>query len=406
MTSVMQGMKVIDCTQWIVGPRAGAFLAYLGADVIHVERRGVGDGIRGLVRIMGRDTSLQGVNLGFEDCNIGKRDIALDLQKQKGKEILYKLVETADVFLTNLRPGAVSKLGLDYATLSQLNPRLIYTSSSAFGLKGPDRDAGAWDGVAQARSGLMWYNRDQKGRPHVVPGSMADQVTGVIIALGILSALLARERHGMGQEVTTSMLAALIYLFRGGYMGASLRGAREERKPERELGKRAGNPIYNTYRCKDGKWMLLGLQDSETYWPAFCKAAGIVELEKDPRFMDMFKREENNVELISILEKVFATKTLDEWSKICKENDFNFSPCQTFREVLTDVHALANEYIVEVDHPVFGKVKSAGHPFHLSKSPGSLANAAPQYGQHTEEVILELGYTWDDIADLRNEEVI
>lgn len=405
MTSVMQGMKVVDCTQWIAGPRAGAFLAYLGADVIHVERRGLGDAYRGIVRMMGRDFELQGVHLGFESVNNGKRDIALDLQKQKGKQILYELVETADVFLTNLRPKAVSKLGLDYATLSQLNPRLIYASSSAFGLKGPDRDAGAWDGVAQARSGLTWYNRDQNDRPNVIPGAAADQITGIVIALSILSALLARERHGIGQEVNASMLGALIHLYQREYMGASLRGAREEQK-ERELGERAGNPIYNTYRCKDGKWMLLGLQDSETYWSPFCKAAGIAELEKDPRFVDMYKREENNVELISILEEVFATKTLDEWSKICKENDFNFAPCQTFREVLTDVNALANEYIVEIDHPVFGKVKSAGHPFHLSKTPGTVANAAPQYGEHTEEVLLELGYTWDDITDLRNEEVI
>lgn len=171
MTSVMQGMKVVDCTQWIAGPRAGAFLAYLGADVIHVERRGLGDAYRGIVRMMGRDFELQGVHLGFESVNNGKRDIALDLQKQKGKQILYELVETADVFLTNLRPKAVSKLGLDYATLSQLNPRLIYASSSAFGLKGPDRDAGAWDGVAQARSGLTWYNRDQNDRPNVMPGA-------------------------------------------------------------------------------------------------------------------------------------------------------------------------------------------------------------------------------------------
>ena len=127
---------------------------------------------------------------------------------------------------------------------------------------------------------------------------------------------------------------------------------------------------------------------------------------KDPRFVDVYKREENNVELISILETVFATKTLDEWSKICKENDFNFAPCQTSREVLTDVHAQANEYIVEIDHSVFGKIQSEGHPFRLSETPGTVANAAPQCGQHTEEVLLELGHTWDDITDLSNEEVI
>ena len=406
MTSVMQGMKVVDCTQWLVGPRASAFLAYLGADVIYVERRGFGDPFRGLRWYSGHDLELQGVHLGFEEVNRGKRDISLDLQKQKGKQILYKLVETADVFLTNLRPKAVSKLGLDYATLSQLNPKLIYTSSSAFGLKGPDRDAGAWDGVAQSRSGWAWENRDRNGRPNVLPWSMAEQVTGMVIVQSILAALLARERHGIGQEVNASMLGALIHLYQGGYMGASLGGDRKEQEPESDVGKEAGNPIYNTYRCKDGKWMLLGLQDSETYWPPFCKAAGIAELEKDPRFVDMYKRLENNVELISILEVVFATKTLDEWSKICKENDFNFAPCQTFREVLSDVMALANEYIVEIDHPVWGKVKSAGHPFHLSKTPGTVANAAPQYGQHTEEVLLELGYTWDDITDFRDEEVI
>ena len=406
MTSVMEGMKVVDCTQWLVGPRASAFLAYLGADVIHVERRGTGDGYRGLIRIMGHDLLYQGVHLGFEEANMGKRDIALDLQKQQGKEILYKLVETADVFLTNLRPKAVDKLGLDYATLSQINPKLVYTSSSAFGLKGPDRDAGAWDGVAQSRSGLAWYNRDRNGRPDVIPGSIADQLTGIVIAQAILSALLARERHGIGQEVNVSMLGALIHFFKGSYMGASLGGASKELELERELGKNAGNPIYNTYQCEDGKWMLLGLQDSETFWAPFCKAAGIEELEKDPKFVDMYKREENNVELISILEKVFASKTLDEWSKICKENDFNFAPCQTFRDVLTDVHALENEYIVEIDHPVFGKLQSEGHPFHLNETPGTVANTAPQYGQHTEEVLLELGYSWDDITDLRNEEVI
>ena len=388
MAAILEGIKVLDCTIWVVGPRAGSFLVYLGADVVHIERRGMGDPKRGLLRIMGQNAiTPQGVHTGFLADNIGKRSLALDLSKQKGKELLYRLVNQADVFLTNMRPTAVRKLGLDYATLSKYNSKLIYASSNGFGQKGPDRDVGAYDGVAQARGGMTWANRDIEGRPIVVPGSMADQMAGVLLALGIMSALLAREKFDVGQELSMSQLSAIIHFLGADVARASLMGIEREK----EVGKKAGNPIYNTYRCKDGKWMLLGLQDSEAYWGPFCKAAGIPELEKNPRFVDMYKREENNSELIPVIEKVFATKTLAEWTKICKENDFNFAPCQTFLDVVNDVQALENEYIIDIDHPVLGRVKFPGHPFHLSKTPGTVGNVEPQVGQHTEEILIEAG---------------
>ncbi len=403
MTAILNGIKVIECTQWVAGPRAGALLAYLGANVIHVEPRG-GEPKRGLQRIMGESViTSRGLSASFEYCNRGKKSITLDLAKPEGRDVFRRMIEGADVFMTNFRTQAINKLKLDYDTLSKWNPKLVYSSSTSFGTKGPDAAVGAFDGMGQARSGWMWINRDiGDGRPNVVGGSMADQLTGMMQAFGIVSALLAREKFGFGQEVSNSMLAAAIYFLEQDINQASFLGT----EFKRELGKEAHNPLYNSYQCKDGRWLILGIMALDAWWSRFCRATGMPELENDSRFNSQARREENRVLLVSIIEKQFATKTLAEWSKICKKNDFNFAPCQRPGEVLEDPQALANECIVEAEHPVHGKVRLVGHPLHFSKTPGVLHASAPECGQHTEEVLLELGYSWDEIADLRRREVI
>ena len=403
MNKILEGIRVVECAEFINGPAAASLLAYLGAEVIKIEQPGVGDGMRGPTSWYGISLKLPGGRSApFEYLNRNKRDVAIDLKKEKGKELLYKLIEKSDVFLTNLRPRAITKLGLDYGTVSRYNPKLIYASSSAFGRKGPDADSGAFDWVIHARSGLMTTCGPGGDEPALATPGLADHMSAWVLSYGIIAALLARERFGIGQEVTTSMLGAVIPLEDWVISLTSLLGA-EFGRQERV---KASNPIYNWYKCKDGRWLLLGLYEGDRQWPAFCKGTDIPELEKDPRFDDAAKREANCAELVSILDKLFATRTLEEWSTILRAKDLLFSPCQTISDLLSDPNVLENEYIVSVNHPTLGKVKFVGHPIQFSKTPGVVGVIAPEHGQHTEEVLLELGYTWENISELREEGVI
>jgi len=404
MALPLEGIRCLEWGIWHHGVAAGAMLGDLGAEVIKIEEPGRGDPGRGMDTLFGVPLSLPGGrNAFFEASHRNKKSITIDLKKPAGREVVYRLVRNVDVFYTNFRKSLARRLGLDYETLSRYNPRLIYAHASTYGPKGPDSEKRGFDWAGQARSGLMTVTGEPDMPPLPVGGGPIDQMGSITLAYGILVALLARERLGIGQEVHTSMLGSGMWLQYINVTSYLLRG----REMSRHSRRRAPNPLGNYYRCADGKWLALLEVQSDRFWGDFCKALGIEELKDDPRFKDVKARRQNREELIAILDRIFATRTREEWLKIFEGYDFAYCPVNTISDLASDPQVLENEYIVDFEYPDLGKVKVMGLPVSLSRTPGRVRSPAPHLGQHTEEVLLEVGgYTWEEIARLREEGVI
>lgn len=406
MTGPLEGIRVLECGGYLSAPSAGYMLGDLGAEVIKIEDRVKGDPVRGMSSTFGRGMIMpDGTNILFETANRNKKSITLDLRKEKGKELLYRLVAVSDVFCTNYSLSAIDDLDIGYQTLKKYNPKLVYGMATGYGALGPEREKRAFDTIAQARSGIMGTVGEADGPPLQIAGAIFDQVTGTLLVNGILAALAARDRQGIGQEVEVSLLGSGIHMQAYNINVALLRG-RPMPRPSRQTLK---NPLANHYECADGKWLLLAEPQSDRFWHGFCLALGIENLEKDAKFATAKNRRENFLQLATTLEKVFKTKTRDEWISILqtKGGGIAFSPVLELTELASDPQVLANEYITDVDHPTLGKIKIIGIPIKFSETPAQIQNCAPNFGQHTEEVLMNiLGYTWDEIGKLKDEEVI
>ncbi len=395
----LNGYVVLDWGAWQAGPAAGMMLGDLGADVIKIENRGSGDPSRGLepgfdIRYKTARTCY------FEIINRNKRGISLDLAKPEGREILYGLAKKADAFITNFRPHVVERYGMSYEVLSKINPKLVYAMVTGFGPKGPDADKRSYDSIGQARSGLM-RQCDPDG-PRYVIGGVGDSVPALIAACGVLTGLLAREKTGRGQRIDVSQLSSLMYIqlcglamdLIGGYPIAP----RGHRNPQ--------NALVNAYKCKDGKWMFACNMEGDKHWPNLCKALNIPEAEHDPRFDTNLKRAANG-ELVDLLDSVFITRDRDEWLDILWKHDLVFDKVNDYKDLLEDVQVRANDYLPTFEHPVYGPTIYPPIPIQLSETPGALRKAAPEFGQHTEEVLMDfLGLDWEDIGKLKDREVI
>ena len=406
----LSGIKVIDWTLWQFGPVAAMMLGDLGADVIKVEAL-TGEQGRAMFTLSGIDRSLPGGrNSYFEANQRNKRSIALDLKQPEGVDVVRNLVSESDIFLQNYRKGVAERLGLGYEDLKLVNDKIIYGSGSGYGPEGPDAYKPALDTVGQARSGLMYATGSDGDDPYPIQGVVADQIGGIMLSWGILAALYARQATGVGQRVDASHLGSSIWLQGLGVSMSMLtahKPASETNltaKPSRD---KAYNPISNYYRCKDGRWLMLANLEADRYWPTFSRAVGIEGLAKDKKFIDTVSRAKNNRELIKLLDEVFASKTYKEWDDILSSaGDFIYAPVQQLMELWDDPQVQANKYIVETDHPTLGKVKLANHPIQYSETPSSIRRVAPEIGEHTEEILLEVGYSWDDISNLQDKGVI
>jgi CoA:oxalate CoA-transferase len=363
MNLPLEGVRVLDMTIWQQGPVATQMLADMGAEVI-----------------------------------------TIDLTKDKGKEVIYRLVEESDVFVQNFRPGIMKRLRLDYKTISQINPRIIYASGTGWGSRGPDAKKPAFDVLAQGRGGMLSVSGEPDEPPPLIQvNGAADWVGASLLAYGIMVALFNRERHGIGQEVEVSLLGSQAFMGQLGFQRYLFSG----KAPRRVSRKAVGNPFWNTYQAGDGKWFILAALQSQRFWPFLCKALGISELENDSRFNSIESRRENSAELVEILDRVFATGPRVEWINRLEEVGVPCAPVNDYADLASDTQMTANDYIVDFDHPTAGPVKLVGIPVRLSETPGKLRIGAPEFGQHTEEVLLEVaGFSWEEIAELKSQEVI
>ncbi len=404
MVLPLEGIRVLDWTIWQQGPVATMMLGDLGAEVIKIEERVGGDPGRGVMSIAGSQTASEKRNYYFEANNRHKKSLTLDLKKPRAREIVYRLVEKSDVFVQNFRKGVAAKLGLDYATLSRYNPKLIYASASGYGPKGPDAGEPSFDYMGLARSGIMTAVGEPDMEPLNITGGIADQMGAIMLSYGVVVALLARERFGIGQEIDTSHLGSMSAL-QGLNLACRLILGKEFKRFYR---RKAVNPLWNHYKCQDGKWICLGMPQADRYWSDFCRVMGIEELENDPRFANMKARGKNAEELIAILDRVFASRPRDEWIRRLKEGgDFIYTIVNTVSDLPDDPQMIANEYIVDYDHPVWGPIQVPGFPVTFSKTPANPKAPAPEFGEHTEQVLIEiLGYSWEDVARFKEEEVI
>ena len=403
MPMPLEGCRVIDWTIWQQGPVCSAMLGDLGAEVIKIEERVGGDPGRGLLKMGGIDLGDR-PDFYFEANNRNKRSLTLDLKKPEAREIVYQLVAKSDVFVQNFREGVAKRLDLDYPTLRQHNPKLIYANASGYGRKGPDSGDPSFDYLGLARSGIMLAAGEPNSPPLAIAGAIADQMGAIMLAYGVLAALIARERFGVGQEVDASHLGSMMML-----QGLSVAAKLMMGMPiPRVARKQATNPLWNHYCCEDGKWIALGMLQPDRYWVGFCDALGHPELATDERFVDLRARAANAEAVIQILDAVFATKPRAEWVGILhRGGDFVFTPVNSIDDLPDDPQVRANDYVTDFDHPRFGSTKVMGIPVRLSQTPGQVRLPAPEFGQHTEEILTGLlDYSWEHIATLREREVI
>lgn len=398
----LKGVRVLDWTVWQFGPVSTAMMADMGADVIKIEALD-GDAGRGLWRASSLNMDLgEGRNAYFETTNRGKRGMAINFKTEEGREIVYKMVKEADVFVQNFRQGVAERLGMGYDKLSEINPLLVYGSANGYGPNGPDSHLPSFDGCGQARSGLMISASDPAAEyPTRITQGVSDQIGAIMLCQGILAALLCKHIQGKGQKVDTSHLSANMWLQGMGMSMSLLNGGKDFRSYAREA---PTNPLSNLYKGSDGKCMQMMHLQPDPYWVPLMKVMGLEHIIDNPKFTDMAARAENAAELVKIMDEAFATKTGDEWDRVMRESetDFIYAMVQSVTELENDPQVIANDYIKQFEHPVLGSVKMCNHPNIYSETPAGIWREAPELGQHTEEILIdELGYDWDGIQKLQ-----
>jgi crotonobetainyl-CoA:carnitine CoA-transferase CaiB-like acyl-CoA transferase len=397
----LSGIKVIEISTFQQGPVSGMRLGDLGADVIKIEPK-EGDPARRHMRTIEAEFKVKGDNYYFEHANRNKRGITLDMKKASGMEAFLRLIDSADVFLNNMSIGAPLRLGIGPDEMLARNPRLIYAQASGWGRKGPAANSLSFDYTGIARSGLMMAAGEDKTPPCMMLPGLGDELGGLMSAWGVTLALFAREKTGKGQVVDTSLMGSVVAM-----LGHLISGtAMLKQEFPRFVRTNMGNAMYNHYCCKDGKWIAIAHLDPDRWWAKVCGALGLEKLINDPKYSTFAARSDNRKELVVLFDEAFASKTRDEWMQILDAHGCIFTPIQSIPEVVEDPQLLANNYVIDINHPTYGQTKTMGFPWDLSDTPASWRRRAPKLGEHTEEVLLEIGYSREELAKLRDEGVI
>jgi crotonobetainyl-CoA:carnitine CoA-transferase CaiB-like acyl-CoA transferase len=399
MEGPLTGVRVLEIANWLAAPAGCGLLADFGADVVKVEPAG-GDAYRGY-RPQAAGYQLP-FNAAFELDNRGKKGITLNLDRPRAREIVYRLMTATDVFVTNLIPGRRERFGLTYADLIEHRSDLVYVSVTGYGSEGPDQNRPGYDYAAfWARSGIMGLMGEPAHPPPPQRPGMGDHSTALLVAGSVAMALLYQQRTGQGQQVDISLHNTGMWV-----LGVDVQAALMGGEPGRLSRLSVPNPLWNSYRTGDGRWLMLVMLVSDVYWPGFCRAIDRGELEKDPRFSTFESRNENREELIALLDDVFAQRTLEEWAPSLDEHRCIWAPAQTVREAVADPQSQARRAFAKIEHPVVGEMELVDTPVKFSKAQVGVRGPAPELGQHTEEVLIEIGYDWDEIGKLREESVI
>jgi crotonobetainyl-CoA:carnitine CoA-transferase CaiB-like acyl-CoA transferase len=398
----LSGIKVVELAMWVAGPSCSAVLGDWGADVIKLEDPVQGDPIRGAVttRAMAEGSR---VVPPFELDNRNKRSVGVDLRRAEGVDFALRLLEHADVFITSLRFDTLARMKLDYASASARNPRLVYASLNGYGHRGPDRNRPAFDyAAAWARAGLMHAIAEPGEAPSAQRPAMIDHPAGLGLAGAISAALFQRTRTGRGCEVRISLFQM------GLWMNATdlTIGLMSGTPPEQESRHERANPMWNYYRCKDGVWVYFVMVQADKFWAAFCTALGHLEWQPDERFKNFGARRRNSRELTRLIADAVASKSRAEWAPMFDRHQLIWAPVQTEEEVLRDAQAEALGAFVDIEHPNIPGCRVVNSPIEFGPGPHPPYRHAPELGAHTEEVALEAGMTWEDIAKLKEAGVI
>ena len=400
MPGPLEGIKVLEVANWVAAPAACAMLADLGAHVVKVEHPQTGDPVRGIdVTPAGIVADTPDLNPSFEHLNRGKKSLGINLADPDAQKIVRKLAAEVDVFVTNLVPERQERYGLRYEDVHGTNSRLIYVALTGYGTDGPERDRLGFDYAAfWARSGIM-ASIGEEGSPPVQqrPG-MGDHATSLAITSAIGMSLFERERSGLGQRIECSLLHTALWV-----LGMDVSAALDHRQPvQRHSRTGTPNPLSNYYEASDGRWIQFVMFDSQRFWPGFCRALELNPLVSDSRFATQENRTANSRDLISLIAERISSRTLIDWGPRFDQENCIWAPVQTVDEIAADPQVRANDYIAQLrredSDDSFGVVAM---PAKLERTPGVATTAAPALGEHTEVQLLELGYTWDQIADLK-----
>lgn len=397
----MAGVRVVELAQWVFVPLCGAVLADWGAEVVKVEHPKGGDSYRGLVS-QGIGQMTGGVNHSVELANRGKQSVGVDITTVEGRGVVHQMVAEADVFLTNFRPGALERLGFGAEELRAIKPDLVYARGHGYGVRGPDRDAPGYDATAYwARGGMAHVlSPEGDGFPIGQRGAFGDRAGAMNLAFGIAAALVKKARTGEGSVVDVSLLGTAMWQLASDVMSA-IQGQAPRARTDR-LGML--NPLVNMFRTSDDRHIQLVFLQPDRYWVPFCELVERPDLAADPRFADITVRAEHRAECVAELDAIFAERTYAEWCALLSTLDAPWSPIQAVEELLTDSQVVANGYVGPVDHDSGAFVAPAG-PVQFDEHP-PLLGRAPEVGEHTEQVLLEMGLDWEDIARLKKDGVI
>jgi len=391
----LDGVRVLDLSRVLAGPFCGMLLSDLGADVVKIEDTGSGDESRTW------PPHKDGESAAFLVINRNKRDMTLDLKAPEGVEVLKRMVATADVLIENFRTGTMESFGLGYDTLSAINPRLVYCSVSAFGRSGPRKDSAGYEALMQAFSGIMSITGEPDGAPLRCGVSFLDLTTGIFCAFGIVNALLHRERTGLGQRVDGSLLETAVTLLNYHAEGYLLTGTQP--KP---LG--SSHPSlspYRTFKCRDGQWIFIA-GANDRFWQRLAPALGLADLATDPRFAKNIERVKNRRELEAALEAAIGKHDREPLLAVLEDAGVPATPVNSVKQVMEDAQTAARSMIERVVHPRLGEIPVVGTPIKFSRMRAGVRRAAPQQGQHTDEILAEYDYSATDIAALRAKKVV
>ena len=396
MTNVFEGVRIVELAQWVFVPSSVALLADLGADVVKIEDPKTGDPSRGL-KTQGFGVNLGNIDPRVEQNNRGKRSVGIDIKRPEGLETLLRLVEGADVFVTSFRPASLERLGLSVEELRARNPRIIYARGLGLGVRGPHADLPCYDATAfWARGGISHtVAPPDLGRALTQRPAFGDHTSAMNLAFGIASALFRRTQTGEASVVDVSLLSTAAWV-----LSADIVSCGNPDYDPHAAYRGSINPLVGTYETSDGRFISFVMLQPDRYWEPFCRGIGRADLLDDPRFADATQRRANAAALVEIIRSEFSARSYAHWCTNLAKLEIPWAPVQSAREVRDDPQTLANGYLATLEAADGSTYELVANPCQFDERPPALT-PAPEVGAHTEEVLLELGMSWDEIGRLK-----